>query len=44
MSEGLIHGFERHQLPGDGVEIDALIGSSGPPLLLLHGWPQTRVG
>lgn len=44
MSEGLISGFERQRLPGDGVEIDALVGGSGSPLLLLHGWPETRVG
>lgn len=44
MSEGLISGFERHRLPGDGVEIDALVGGEGSPLLLLHGWPETRVG
>jgi haloacetate dehalogenase len=30
-------------LPGaDGVEINAVIGGSGPPLLLLHGYPQTH--
>lgn len=27
---------------GDGVRIAATIGGSGPPLLLLHGHPQTR--
>ena len=41
---GLIDGFTRQRLPGDGgIEIDALVGGAGAPLLLLHGYPQTRV-
>jgi haloacetate dehalogenase len=43
MNEGLIRGFERRRLPGHDLEIDALVGGSGPPLLLLHGYPQTRM-
>lgn len=43
LPQGLIEGFERRRLPGDGVEIDTLVAGSGPPLLLLHGYPQTRV-
>lgn len=41
--QGRIPGFRRRKLPGAGIEIDALIGGSGPPLLLLHGFPQTRM-
>ncbi len=43
LPEGLIAGFQRRRVPGDGVMIDALVGGAGPPLLLLHGYPQTRV-
>lgn len=28
---------------GNGLEIAAVIGGSGPPVLLLHGFPQTHV-
>lgn len=43
MNDGMIEGFTRCSLPGDGIQIDALVGGSGPPLLLIHGCPQTRV-
>jgi haloacetate dehalogenase len=38
----MFDGFERRAIPGDGVTINALVGGSGPPLLLLHGYPQTH--
>jgi haloacetate dehalogenase len=43
MNDGVIEGFERRRLPGDAIEVDALVAGSGPPLLLLHGYPQTRM-
>lgn len=40
----MFEGFTRRRLPGwDNVEINAVVGGSGPPLLLLHGYPQTHV-
>lgn len=39
----LFPGFAEHRLAGDGVEIYARIGGSGPPLLALHGFPQSHV-
>lgn len=39
----LFPGFEdRRVIVDDDVAIAALVGGSGPPLLLLHGHPQTR--
>jgi haloacetate dehalogenase len=39
----LFRDFTPHRICVDeGVEISALVGGSGPPLLLLHGHPQTR--
>ncbi len=36
------HYTQRRTEVGDGVVIDARIGGEGPPLLLLHGHPQTH--
>lgn len=36
-------GFERRRIDAGEVSINAVIGGSGPPLLLLHGYPQTHV-
>lgn len=38
----MIAGFEDRRAAVNGVEIAFEIGGSGPPLLLLHGFPQTR--
>lgn len=39
----LFPGFEERRIAAGGVEYHALTGGSGPPLLLLHGFPQTHV-
>ena len=38
----LFRGFEQRRVPGDGADIFLRLGGSGPPLLLLHGFPQTH--
>lgn len=40
---GFFPGFTDERLAVNGVEILAVIGGSGPPLLLLHGAPQSHV-
>ncbi|MEP7206424.1 MAG: alpha/beta hydrolase [Casimicrobiaceae bacterium] len=35
-------GFEARRIAASGAEIACVIGGSGPPLLLLHGYPQTH--
>jgi haloacetate dehalogenase len=39
----LFPGFAEHRIPTEGAEIFVRAGGSGPPLLLLHGYPQTHV-
>ena len=39
----LFPGFEQRQIETSGATINLVTGGSGPPLLLLHGYPQTHV-
>ena len=39
----LFPGFESRRVAVSGAEIQCEFGGSGPPLLLLHGYPQTHV-
>jgi haloacetate dehalogenase len=39
---GMFDGFELKAIATPRGELSARIGGSGPPLLLLHGWPQTH--
>ena len=36
-----IEGFERVELTGNDETLVCMKGGDGPPVLLLHGWPQT---
>jgi haloacetate dehalogenase len=36
-------GFEQRRVATSGADINLVTGGSGPPLLLLHGYPQTHV-
>ena len=36
-------GFRHEHIDIGEVTINAVIGGEGPPLLLLHGYPQTHV-
>ena len=36
-------GFREARLPGAGARVHAAVGGEGPPLLLLHGFPQTHL-
>jgi len=36
-------GFQRLDTEVHGVRFAGVIGGSGPPVLLLHGYPQTHI-
>ena len=36
-------GFEPRRIQTSGAEINLVTGGSGPPLLLLHGYPQSHL-
>ena len=36
-------GFEQRRIATSGAEINLVTGGNGPPLLLLHGYPQTHL-
>jgi len=38
----MFEGFEQQQIETTGTTINLVKGGSGPPLLLLHGYPQTH--
>ena len=39
----MFEGFTKTRITANGVSINLVHGGSGPPLLLLHGYPQTHV-
>lgn len=44
MTNPVIDGFEYRRLPGaGGIEVNAAVGGSGEPVVLLHGFPQTHL-
>jgi haloacetate dehalogenase len=42
MQPELFPGFTTHRIQTSGAEIRCVVGGAGPPLLLLHGYPQTH--
>jgi haloacetate dehalogenase len=40
---GIFAGFEPRDVPTTRGTVHALVGGSGPPLLLLHGYPQSHL-
>ena len=42
VDDELFAGFRRFDIPTSGTTIRGVTGGAGPPLLLLHGYPQTH--
>jgi len=40
---GFFPGFRPFRIATAGAEINGVVGGSGPPVLLLQGWPQTHL-
>ena len=36
-----LNGFSQQLISVNGIKINAVTGGKGPPILLLHGWPET---
>ena len=43
MTTDFFPGFARRQVHTSGADVNLVAGGSGPPLLLLHGYPQTHL-
>ena len=41
--DALFPGFTTHRIATRDNEIRCVVGGDGPPVLLLHGYPQTHV-
>lgn len=39
----MLETFERHDVDVNGTRIQAAVGGDGPPVLMLHGYPQSHV-
>ena len=40
---GLFPGFESRRVRANGVTLNVVVGGSGPPVAMLHGYPQSHV-
>ena len=43
MNDELLPGFTARRVDAEGVGVNVRVAGDGPPLLLLHGYPQTHV-